>query len=674
MRGRDPNAPHFSAALEPLEQRLLLSVTMTADGWTDVEPSPDSRIVYVSSSEGSDSNNGLSESDPVSSISKGISLLRPGMPDHLLLKRGDVWTNQYLGYWNRQGGRSADEPMLISYYGDSADPRPLLLTGGESGMKADGVNNSGSPDHRRIDYLAIIGLHFEPHTYDGTATDSWGMRPSGIRWMAGTDWVLIEDNMFEGYGGNVSFGDGYGKGVYNVTVRRNVIVDAWASDPDALAGRSQGIYTSNVHNLLIEENFFDHNGWKELYGDTGPDIYSHNMYIQYTNWDVVVRGNISARASSHGMQLRPGGVAEGNMFINDTIAFFLKDGDGDGSDNIAVDNVVLHGSRKTLRPDGWPRGWGIAMSSISGSEAIRNIVAHGEPGCTKALEGLSGVYTEDNVVYDWGYSDPGPFPDPSRTIMSYDALVGGAGTLESFFAGMRQQSRQTWNPDYTAAAAIPYFQVGFGIAPAVVGDFNGDSSVDAADIDLLFDEINAGTHGSAYDLTGDGLVNQDDADELIHNILNTEYGDANLDGTIDAGDLSLLAGNWMMCPNTWAMGDFTGSGCVGAADLSLLAANWQSSSGAAAAGSDATPEAQPDGLALTREDPVVVAAAPAATVDPTDVATGEAEAPAVPESSQPVRRHSRLRQRRAADGASAVESALASVEALQLAALNVLAI
>ena len=656
-----------SCVLEPLEPRLLLSVTMTADGWTDVEPSADSRVIYVSSSGGSDSNGGLSESDPVASINKGISLIRPGMPDHLLLKRGDVWTNEGLGYWNRQGGRSADEPMLISYYGDPGDPRPLLQTGGESGMKADGVNDSGSPYHRRIDYIAIIGLHFFPHTYDGTATDSWGMRPGGIRWMAGTQWVLVEDNMFEGYGGNVSFGDGYGQGVYNVTVRRNVIVDAWASDPDALDGRAQGIYTSDVHNLLIEENFFDHNGWKELYGNTGPDIYSHSMYIQYENYDVVVRGNISARASSHGLQLRPGGVAEGNMFVNDTIALFLGDGDGDGSDNLAIDNVVIHGSRKTLRPDGWARGWGLSMQNINGAEAIRNLILHGEPGCTSALTNLSGVYTEDNVVYDWGYSDPGPFPDSSRTVMSYDALVGGAGTLDSFFAAMREQSRYNWNPAYTAAAAIPYFQVGFGLSQPTPGDFNGDSTVDVTDIDLLFDEIAAGTHDDAYDLTGDGYVNQADADEMIHNILGTEYGDANLDGEVDAGDLSLMAGSWQMCPGTWAAGEFTGDGCVGAEDLSLLASYWQWSAPASAA----PPQAA--GLALTRENPVVVAAAPAATVDATAVAAGEAEAPALPESAEPVRHQSRLRRRRAADGASAVESALASVEALQLAALNVLA-
>jgi hypothetical protein len=474
-------------------------VSLNADGWTDFTPSSDTRIVYVSDSMGSDSNSGLSDSDPVRSISTGISKLRPGMPDWLLLKRGDVWTNQTLGYWNRQGGRSEDEPMLISYYGDMSDPRPLLQTGGQSGMKADGVNSSGSPNHRRIDYMAIVGLHMTPHTYDGSNTDSWGIRPTGVRWLAGTEWALIEDCKFEGYGGDLTIQDGYGQQINNVTVRRNVLIDAWASDPDPLDSRAQGMYADGVHGLLIEENFFDHNGWKDASGDTGPDIYSHNMYIQYENWDCVVRDNISARASSHGLQLRPGGLIDGNVFVGDSIAMFDSDGDGDGSDNVTIDNVVVHGSRKYLDapPSGspGPRGWGIGCTDQAGSECIRNIVAHGETGCRSALTGLSGVYTEDNVIYDWGTtSDPGPFPDPNRTIMSYDALQGGSGTLDSFYAAIREQRRGNWDPAYTAEAVVPYFQEGFGIIelpPAVPGDANRDGVVSDADYTVWADNYGA---------------------------------------------------------------------------------------------------------------------------------------------------------------------------------------
>jgi hypothetical protein len=52
-------------------------------------------------------------------------------------------------------------------------------------------------------------------------------------------------------------------------------------------------------------------------------------------------------------------------------------------------------------------------------------------------------------------------------------------------------------------------------------------------------------------------------------------GDANLNGTVNVSDLSLLAANYGMTSGaTWAMGDFTGEGAVNVSDLSLLAANY----------------------------------------------------------------------------------------------------
>ncbi len=107
-----------------------------------------------------------------------------------------------------------------------------------------------------------------------------------------------------------------------------------------------------------------------------------------------------------------------------------------------------------------------------------------------------------------------------------------------------------------------------------LGDFNEDGGVDAADIDLLFGEISAGTNRSEFDLTGDAMVDRLDANELVCGILGTEYGDATLDRAINGADLSILAGNWLTSGRGWASGDFTGDGAVGGADMSLMASNW----------------------------------------------------------------------------------------------------
>ena len=74
------------------------------------------------------------------------------------------------------------------------------------------------------------------------------------------------------------------------------------------------------------------------------------------------------------------------------------------------------------------------------------------------------------------------------------------------------------------------------------GDFNEDGSVNAADIDELRDAINAGSTDLMYDLNGDGSVTRTpstfhDMDELVLIILNTYYGDSNLDGAFDSNDI-----------------------------------------------------------------------------------------------------------------------------------------
>src|SRR5215208_1350183 len=86
-----PRAGASPFSMEPLEQRRHLSVSRDANGWTEVTPSSDTRTIYVSNSTGSNDNDGLSPDTAVQTVAKGASLLRDGMPDWLLLKRGDSW-------------------------------------------------------------------------------------------------------------------------------------------------------------------------------------------------------------------------------------------------------------------------------------------------------------------------------------------------------------------------------------------------------------------------------------------------------------------------------------------------------------------------------------------------------------------------------------------------------
>ncbi len=117
-------------------------------------------------------------------------------------------------------------------------------------------------------------------------------------------------------------------------------------------------------------------------------------------------------------------------------------------------------------------------------------------------------------------------------------------------------------------------------SPAVVdfsnipGDLTGDGDVTSEDIDALFSAINAGLTESRYDLDGSGTVDSDDVTYLVETILGTWFGDANLNGRVDAQDLNAVGVNWRNDSTLWAGGDFTGDGSTNAADLNALALNW----------------------------------------------------------------------------------------------------
>ena len=403
-RRRRQHGPLLSPAialagqLEPLEDRRLLSVSIDEQGWTNVTPSADTRIVYVSSSEGSDSNSGLSPDSPFKTIAKGKGLLRSGSPDWLLLKRGDVWFEKY-GLLN-VSGRSAQEPILISAYGEG--DRPLLNTR---------TDNAISTNVTAVNNVAIVGIHFNSNTNDPSSPDFTNTSAGyGFYGVAPINGILVEDCHFEHYGTNLLF-QSYQGLEQNISVRRNVIVDS-------TGGRSQGMYVNEVEDILIEENLFDHNGWSEENSGEPSSIYNHNVYMSsHNDGDIVVRGNIFANASSHGLQARAGGVIENNLFLKNPIGMVFGNGssftpggvEGRVSHNVFLDSRDINGN---------PRGYGIEVGNTkpdAGTVVEDNIFAHdgqrnfpaiklsmgNSPSNLSDAVGLNDLTVRDNIVYDW---------------------------------------------------------------------------------------------------------------------------------------------------------------------------------------------------------------------------------------------------------------------------------
>lgn len=385
-----PPPPHF-------EPDPSLGAPSTTNGWTDLAPSVDSLLVYVSSSRGDDAFDGLSESSPKRTIAAGKALLRQGKPDWLLLQRGDSW-QESLGQWMRCG-RSAAEPVVVTSFGDSTR-RPMLLTGTQDGVL--GLASGPSPDVLRD--VAFVGIHFRAHTYDGT-----NGAPSGLNWLIECDGLLVEDCLFERYQINVSI-PAFGGRKHDIRLRRNVILDAFA-----LSGTvGHGIYLSACDGVLVEENVLDRNGWNESIPGAEPSLFRHGIYVQGgagACTGVVVRGNLVCESASHGLQLRSGGIADDNLFVRNPIALQLGGGNEPvpgGVRGVARGNVILDGHDIN---DQHHRGWGIDAANLSSGEITDNVIAQlSEAHSPIAMNlygnqngiGVHATLVARNVVWDWG--------------------------------------------------------------------------------------------------------------------------------------------------------------------------------------------------------------------------------------------------------------------------------
>jgi hypothetical protein len=139
--------------------------------------------------------------------------------------------------------------------------------------------------------------------------------------------------------------------------------------------------------------------------------------------------------------------------------------------------------------------------------------------------------------------------DPRQNYGVLIANSGAATDGADFYS--REHTTSTQRPKLT----ISYLPVA---GPELEGDLNLDNQVDAEDIDLLFSAFAAGSDEVAFDLDGSGTVDAEDLDYLVHDILATQFGDANLDGVVDGVDFSVWQSHRFQGATGWASGDFNG--------------------------------------------------------------------------------------------------------------------
>jgi hypothetical protein len=387
--------------VEPMETRTLLSVSVNAQGFTTITPPAGARVIYCSSSTGSDAHSGLSSASPVKTLAKAESLLRSGNGDELLLKDGDTWSETF-GVWTKSGA-SASSPMVIGSYGTGA--RPRIFSGSLAGFLT--VKTA-------VSNLAVMGIDFDSNTRDPalTKTPDTHASPTGFDFQSAGSNILIENCKFENYAINVNIEAVWGT-PSNITLRHNIIVNAWA-----IHGHAEGLYALGVHGLSLYGNDFDHNGYSDVIPYATMNIYNQDAYLSYDNTGVVVKDNVFARAASTGLQARSGGIVSGNYFVNNPVdmTFGLVNGahsTAGGVSGSVTDNVFMGGANI----GSLLQGIGLEVGNVnrSGATISNNVFSTGETisgpaimltfgsGQTNPTQsvGLNNVTLSNNTIYTW---------------------------------------------------------------------------------------------------------------------------------------------------------------------------------------------------------------------------------------------------------------------------------
>jgi len=399
------------AAMGEVAPEMLAHLTNPDAGWTVFQPTPDTQMIFVSSSEGDDANDGLSPENPLKTIETGFALLRDGNSDWLLLKRGDVWYESIgsITSGRLKNGRSPQQPTLIASYGASGG-RPLLKVG-DAG---NGLRVAVKRPHK-VRNLAVVGIHFYDEKGDPGSPEFVKDRDkggAGISWLAPGENLLIEDCRFQYLSGGPIQGRAPWQGtpediLKNVQVRRCVATHAWSS-----SGHCQGFFFSKIDGLLLEENVLDHNGYCYETGDR-PTWFNHNVYITIACDNVVARGNIIARGSTTGIYCRTNGILEGNLCMDNSPSLNLgrisKFRPGGITGRIAGNVVISAGVRDIRQIEGLSAGPAIELANVNNGGAVveRNIVI-GDPHSGDSAFNIGGhgvgahnIIIRNNTVYQW---------------------------------------------------------------------------------------------------------------------------------------------------------------------------------------------------------------------------------------------------------------------------------
>jgi hypothetical protein len=254
-----------------------------------------------------------------------------------------------------------------------------------------------------------------------------------------------------------------------------------------------------------------------------------------------------------------------------------------------VDSDTQNGLRYTYEFD--PN----TLNTIDDDEIAISFGGNYVPGAGSSISLTGGATFED------GFSDCSNDQNHGCTFHDYIDIAWDTGGAAWDFNALRQTLSTSDPNDPTIPVTLEVEALTDGFADAVTqqirdqlglhqADFNADrigsvahSQINAADIDRLFEIGNSQPNRATriYDLNHDGIllngapsvsnfqlvvdVNSE-IDTLVRGILNTNYGDYNLDGDVGFDDFLVLT-NTFNTDGGWASGDLNGDFHIDLADF-----------------------------------------------------------------------------------------------------------
>ncbi len=492
------NAPSDPACASPAPvYDTRIGQGADANGVPVLSKHPDARYVYWNPAHpsASDSNGGADPAKPKQSLSAAWAALRDGKGDWLLMAQGATYAEGF-GALAPRNGLSAQYPIVVTTY-DPSDPTNVAKM--RQGMVTIGT---APKDDTYFNDRAAARTVFENIHFNKTGVSAASVQGLG---------PIVRNLMFH----NVRFtrtsvsiqGDFSGapsdKNASAIVFRRCVF--AYASGQ----GHAQGIYLWATDGVTIEDSIFYHNGWNGIDRNAGterPNIFKHNAYLGTLTFDTIFRRNVSAAASSHGLQARGGGTIEDNVFASNPLNLLIGGGD----------------DYKTLRPTGVPysvkrnvivgtdhidannpRGFGIDFINTATGIASDNLIVNAgklNPSVNQyafaphtQLDAPTTVNWVNNIVWNWGPNStasflkdsnphptklsltmsgnvmpndtptgtnmkapPAAFPDPTRTVATF-AKANGHASEQAFWDHAIQHPEINW-----AKLIGDYIRAGFG--------------------------------------------------------------------------------------------------------------------------------------------------------------------------------------------------------------------